>query len=60
MSAIQRTQNPDPFTSENFSLKYDTETRLGFIRKVYGILSAQMLITTLFCFAACLPKLLAG
>ena len=30
--------------------------RLGFIRKVYGILSIQLLITTLFCLIAMISK----
>ena len=40
MSSLQRGDNPDPFISENFSLKNDKDVRLGFVRKVYGILSA--------------------
>ena len=43
--------------SENFSLKFDKEVRLGFIRKVYGILSTQLLFTTGFCFMACSSKI---
>ena len=38
-------------------LKCDKEVRLGFVRKVYGILSAQMLCNTAFCLFACLPNL---
>ena len=57
MTSLQRRNNPDPFTSENFSLKFDKDVRLGFIRKVYGILSVQMLFTVAFCFIACLPNL---
>ena len=41
-------------------MKYDSKIRLGFIRKVYGILSTQMLMTTVMCFAACLPNLFQG
>ena len=53
MTSLQRNENPDPFVSENFSLKFDKEVRLGFIRKVYGILSTQLLFTTGFCVMAC-------
>ena len=42
----------DPFTSQNFSLKNDPSTRMGFVRKVYGILSAQLLLTTVMIFFA--------
>jgi len=31
------------------SLEYNVQTRLGFIRKVFGILSAQMILTTILC-----------
>ena len=57
MTSMQRGDNPDPFISQNFSLKSDPETRLGFVRKVYGILSAQMALTSFFCFLAVLPNL---
>ena len=57
MTSLQRRNNPDPFVSENFSLKFDKQVRLGFVRKVYGILTAQMLITSIFCFIACIPNL---
>ena len=57
MTSLQRGDNPDPFVSQNFSLKCDKEVRLGFVRKVYGILSAQMLCTTAFCLFACIPNL---
>ena len=29
-------------------LQYDRHTRLGFIKKVYGILSAQLIFTCIF------------
>ena len=32
--------NPDPFTSSDMGLKNDKDVRLGFVKKVYGILSA--------------------
>ena len=57
MTSLQRGDNPDPFISENFSLKHDKDVRLGFVRKVYGILSVQMLVTTVFCFFACIPNM---
>ena len=57
MSSLQRAKNPDPFVSENFSLKNDGKTRLDFVRKVYGILSAQLLMTTVFVALACLPHI---
>ena len=43
--------------SENFGLKSNPEIRIGFVKKVYGILTAQLLFTTLFVFAACLPNI---
>ena len=43
--------------SENFSLKHDKDTRLGFVRKVYGILSTQLAFTVAFCLMAVLPNL---
>ena len=57
MASLQRAKNPDPFVSENFSLKHDGKTRLDFVRKVYGILSAQLLMTTVFVTLACLPTI---
>ena len=57
MTSLQRGDNPDPFISENFSLKHDKDVRLGFVRKVYGILSVQMMVTTAFCFFACVPNM---
>jgi protein lifeguard len=43
--------NSEP-ENENFEEKINMEIRLGFIRKVYGILSLQLLITVLFCAAS--------
>jgi protein lifeguard len=36
--------------------RYDNETRLGFIRKVMGILAAQMLVTVLIVLSVCLSS----
>ena len=47
----------DPFVSENFSLKNDPQVRKGFVKKVYGILSAQIFLTALLCGLATLPNL---
>jgi FtsH-binding integral membrane protein len=43
--------NSEP-ENENFEEKINMEIRLGFIRKVYGILSLQLLITVIFCAAS--------
>lgn len=40
--------------SNNINIK--AEMRLGFIRKVYGILSAQLLLTTIFSGIACISE----
>ena len=53
MTSLYKTK-ADPFVSENFSLTSNKDIRLGFIRKVYGILTTQMLITIVFCFFACI------
>lgn len=42
----------DDMESSNINIK--AQMRLGFIRKVYGILSAQLLLTTIFSGIACL------
>ena len=39
------------FINNSGGLKNDLNTRMGFIRKVYGILAAQMTLTTVFVFA---------
>lgn len=44
------TSDYDP---ESSALSYKTQIRNGFIRKVYGILSIQLLITTLFTITSC-------
>jgi len=54
MTTLQRGKNPDPFVSENFSLKSDKNTRLKFVYKVYGILSAQLAFTSLMVLGATL------
>ena len=41
---------------EEIRLEINTTIRLGFIRKVYGILSIQLFITTIFCFYAMTSK----
>lgn len=40
----------------NKSIYFNTQLRLGFIRKVYGILSAQLLLTMLMCIISCTSK----
>ena len=41
---------------EEIRTEINTTIRLGFIRKVYGILSIQLFITTIFCFFAMTSK----
>lgn len=41
---------------EEIKQEINTKIRLGFIRKVYGILSIQLLITTIFCYISMSSK----
>ena len=49
---IGNTENTYSSKEEEIRIEINTTIRLGFIRKVYGILSFQLLMTTLFCLYA--------
>jgi FtsH-binding integral membrane protein len=49
---IGNTENTYSSKEEEVRIEINTAIRLGFIRKVYGILSFQLLMTTLFCLYA--------
>ena len=46
---IENSENIYSSKEEEIKTEINTAIRLGFIRKVYGILSIQLFITTLFC-----------
>lgn len=41
-------------TEEDFTISIQNQIRIGFIRKVYGILSAQLFVTFILCLLTCL------
>jgi len=47
----------NPAIESGNALLTDVNVRLGFVKKVYGILSVQLGITTLFVYLACVPNI---